>query len=295
MLRSGLLGICVLLLRLPGGTAQHYTDTGTHFVDMPYGRVTPSGLGNISSNPHINAIENLEEPPTRIVNGIRIPCERAPYQVALRYEGRFICGGSILSRYWVLTAAHCVVGYRGKYRVRVGSALQPSGGQLHRVVFAVPHRRYNKKTMQNDLALLRLATPLRYERCVQPARLPSSSREKQSPPPRCFMVSGWGLRKASAQNVQRHLRATVVCRVAESRCRSMYKKGGVRIYSQMLCAQRLGHDSCSGDSGGPLAFGRTLYGVVSFGIGCANKNYPGVYVNVRRFRGWIRYVTESFS
>ncbi|XP_023161602.2 trypsin beta-like [Drosophila hydei] len=252
-----------------------------------------SQLYNISSNPHINAIEHLELLPTRIVNGVRISCQRAPYQAALRYEGQFICGGSILSRYWILTAAHCVDGQRGRYRVRVGSTQQPRGGQLHRVKSVVMHANYNRRSMQNDLALLRLATPLSYGRCVQPVRLPSSS--KRQAPPRCLLVSGWGLRKETAQNVQRYLRATSVCRVSASRCDRMYRRGGVRIYRQMLCAQRLGHDSCSGDSGGPLASGRTLYGVVSFGIGCANRNYPGVYVNVKRYNGWIRSVIERYS
>ncbi|KAM8709128.1 hypothetical protein ACLKA7_016010 [Drosophila subpalustris] len=250
-------------------------------------------LGSFSSNPNITAIEQAEELPNRIVNGKRIPCQRAPYQAALHYKRQFVCGGSILSRYWILTAAHCVAGSNPRrFEVRVGSAQQQRGGQLHRVRLVVQNRKYSSKSMRNDLAMLRLATPLRFGNCVQPVKLPSGRRKHL---PDCFLVSGWGLIRASALNVQRFLRATVVCKVPHNRCRQMYHRGGVRIYRQMLCAQRLGHDSCSGDSGGPLALRGTLYGVVSFGIGCANINYPGVYMNVRRSMPWIRSVFQKYS
>ncbi|KAH8302849.1 hypothetical protein KR044_011201, partial [Drosophila immigrans] len=248
---------------------------------------------SFSSNPNITAIEQLDEFPTRIVHGRRIACQRAPYQAALHYKGLFMCGGSILSRHWILTAAHCVAGSSGgRFDVRVGSTQQRRGGQRHRVKLVIANARYSSKSMRNDVAMLRLATPLRYGSCVQPIKLASSRRRRL---PNCFLVSGWGYTSASAKNVQRYLRATNVCKVSNNRCHRMYRRAGVRIYRQMLCARRLGHDSCSGDSGGPLAHGRRLYGVVSFGIGCANRNYPGVYANVRQSKRWIRSVMRRYS
>ncbi|XP_034481515.1 trypsin beta-like [Drosophila innubila] len=270
----------------------NFITNDTQYVYKQESNLTRLQLGSFSSNPNITAIEQAEEFPTRIVNGKRISCQRAPYQAALHYNGLFVCGGSILSRYWTLTAAHCVAGSKGKFQVRVGSTQQRRGGQFHRVRLIVVKAGYSSKSMRNDLAMMRLATPLRYGICVQPIKLPSDKRKHL---PNCFLVSGWGLSHASALNVQRFLRGTVVCKVTHNRCRQMYHRGGVQIYRQMLCAQRLGHDSCSGDSGGPLAHGRTLYGVVSFGIGCANANYPGVYANVRRFKRWILSVILKYS
>ncbi|XP_060651539.1 trypsin epsilon-like [Drosophila nasuta] len=288
------IGIGLVLLLFVGvaaGQAEYYYNNVTDYtyLDDRSSRFPPLSF---SSNENITAIEELDAFPNRIVNGKRIACHRAPYQVALHYNGYFMCGGSILSRHWILTAAHCVAGSRGKFKVRVGSTQQQRGGQLHRVKLVIANARYNSKSMRNDLALLRLATPLRFGNCVQPIKLPNSRRRRL---PNCYLVSGWGLSSASAKNVQRYLLGTKVCKVTHNRCRQLYQRGGVRIYRQMLCASRLGHDSCSGDSGGPLAYGRRLYGVVSFGIGCANRNYPGVYVHVRKSKRWIRSVMRKYS
>ncbi|KAH8366279.1 hypothetical protein KR093_011557 [Drosophila rubida] len=285
--------ILLLCAAAAAGRADYYYSNATDYAYLSDEQPLFPPL-SYTSNPNITAIEQLDELPTRIVNGKRIDCQRAPYQVALHYNDEFMCGGSILSRQWVLTAAHCVADSKGKgsFKVRVGSMQQRRGGQLHRVRFVIAHGRYSSKSMRNDLALLRLATPLRFGRCVQPIRLPSSRRRRL---PHCYLVSGWGLSSASAKNVQRYLRGTIVCTVGNNRCRRMYQHGGVRIYRQMLCAYRPGHDSCSGDSGGPLAVGGRLYGVVSFGIGCANRKYPGVYVNVRRSKRWIRNIMRKYS
>ncbi|ALC43306.1 CG32374 [Drosophila busckii] len=285
---------CVLGIAAAQTGAGYYKDNGTHYLLYEHGMTKPPPPPpQISSNPNINAIEQLElqNLPTRIVNGKRIGCARAPYQAALHYRGQLICGGSVLNHDWVLTAAHCVED-KGRYEVRVGSMDQQRGGQAHRVAKIVPHANYDDFSMQHDLALLRLATPLQYARCVQPVRLPTDYTELL---PDCYLVSGWGLSKVSDANVQRYLRGVTVCQISRQQCRRMYRKADVQIYKQMICAQRSGRDSCSGDSGGPLVAEDTLYGVVSFGIGCANKDYPGVYVNVRRYIGWIRKTTKQYD
>lgn len=66
------------------------------------------------------------------------------------------------------------------------------------------------------------------------------------------------------------------------------------VTDRMICAGNLqngGKDACQGDSGGPLTANGTLYGIVSWGYGCAKAGYPGVYTNVAAFRLWIKLIS----
>lgn len=292
MNRLVLAGIFSLILAASGASrnkdvVQHdggyFYDNGTHLVrsDFP---ITPI-IAFLS--------EQEDALPVRIVNGKRISCRVAPYQAALHHKDLFVCGGSIINREWILTAAHCVEGTKGRgFTVRVGSDEQRRGGQFRRVNLVVQHADYNSKSMKNDLALMRVERPLRFGDCVRRVRLPLVEEQQL---PNSFLVSGWGLGKETAINVQRYLRGTKVNKIPQSRCKRMYREGGVRIYPKMMCAARRNHDSCSGDSGGPLTKGDRLYGVVSFGIGCADHNFPGVYVDVRQYIDWINDAIRKHS
>ncbi|EDX09588.1 uncharacterized protein Dsimw501_GD13048 [Drosophila simulans] len=294
--------ICVALLLL-GSVSEgrekdpswsgYYKDNGTHY--LLYGKpedITPtSNFGNISSNPFINALEAQESFPTRIVNGKRIPCTEAPFQGSLHYEGYFVCGCVIINKIWILTAHHCFFGPPEKYTVRVGSDQQRRGGQLRHVKKIVALAAYDDYTMRHDLAMMKLRSPVYFGKCVRPVKLPSTKTTKF---PKKFVVSGWGLTSANAQNVQRYLRRVQLDYVKRSKCQKMYKKAGLKVYKDMICASRTSKDSCSGDSGGPLTSSGVLYGIVSWGIGCANKNYPGVYVNCKRYVPWIKKVIHKY-
>ena len=59
------------------------------------------------------------------------------------------------------------------------------------------------------------------------------------------------------------------------------------IADSMICAGEAGKDSCQGDSGGPMTCDGFLCGIVSWGYGCADANYPGVYTEVSYFVDWI--------
>lgn len=271
----------------------YYQDNGTHYILYEKSKATrPSYLiRNISTNPAINAIESLDFLPTRIVNGQKISIQQAPYQCALHYQNSFICGCVIINRYWILTAQHCKIGGPGSYTVRAGSTQQRRGGELRHVQKIVSHGGYSERTMKNDLVMMKLKQPLKFRKGVQPVKLPSP---KIKTFPRCYWASGWGLTSANAQNVQKNLRRARVCMVGRSRCRAMYRKAGIKIYRVMICAKGKNRDTCSGDSGGPLVHNGVLYGITSFGIGCANANYPGVYVNIKTKVRWIKKVVRKY-
>ncbi|XP_016955128.2 trypsin alpha-3-like [Drosophila biarmipes] len=295
---SGIAIFAYLCIVLASGQTQssswsgYYIDNGTHYLLYQGPRLKDQTFfpGNISTNPAINALEALDYLPTRIVNGKRIKCSRAPYQCSLHFDNNFICGCVILSRRWILTAQHCKVGRAGRYTVRAGSSQQRRGGQLRHVQKTVIHRGYSEKTMRNDLCMMKLKSPLKLGRCVQRAKLPSRKTRRF---PKCCLASGWGLTSSNAQNVQRYLRGVVVCIVNRRKCQQDYSQAGIRIYRKMICAKRKNRDTCSGDSGGPLVHGGILYGVTSFGVGCGNVNYPGVYVNVLQFVKWIKEVVRN--
>ena len=89
------------------------------------------------------------------------------------------------------------------------------------------------------------------------------------------------------------LREVLVPIVDRKLCESAYKNINP-ITSRMICAGRFsegGKDACQGDSGGPLTANGTLYGIVSWGLGCAQPYYPGVYTNVAELRPWIKNIT----
>ena len=79
--------------------------------------------------------------------------------------------------------------------------------------------------------------------------------------------------------------------VSTDDCNASYNGNGYSITDGMICAGEEGKDSCQGDSGGPMVASvngtSVLVGVVSWGIGCAQEGYPGVYARVANYVDWI--------
>lgn len=70
-------------------------------------------------------------------------------------------------------------------------------------------------------------------------------------------------------------------------CQKSYNE--LNITQRMLCAGAYsgGKDSCQGDSGGPLIVDNVLAGITSFGSGCGDPDFPGIYTNVAALRDYI--------
>jgi trypsin len=102
------------------------------------------------------------------------------------------------------------------------------------------------------------------------------------------VVSGWGTLSSGSSSLPTQLQAVTVNIVSSSECSSAYSSYG-GITDRMICAAVSGggKDACQGDSGGPLVVGEDLVGIVSWGVGCAEPNYPGVYSNVATLRDFI--------
>ncbi|XP_058835106.1 trypsin-1-like [Topomyia yanbarensis] len=237
----------------------------------------------------LNLLKSLK-PTSRIVGGYAVNITDFPYQISLSSWGGHQCGGSIIGPRWILTAGHCAFSSdKPSQRVRVGSTDRTKGGLLLGLERVVQHPEYDSGTIDYDFSLLQLEQDLLFNENNQAIELPEQD-EELSDGALC-RVSGWG----NTQNVQessRYLRAADVPSVNQEDCDAAYENFG-GITPRMLCAgyREGGKDACQGDSGGPLVSGGKLVGVVSWGYGCAQPNYPGVYSRVASVRSWIKEVT----
>ncbi|RLU18662.1 hypothetical protein DMN91_009019 [Ooceraea biroi] len=243
-------------------------------------------------------------PETRIVGGKDAPFGRWPWQVSVRrtsffgFSSTHRCGGAILNENWIATAGHCVDDLlTSQIRIRVGeydfSSVQERLPYVERgVAKKVVHPKYNFFTYEYDLALVRLESALTFAAHISPICLPATDDlligENAT-------VTGWG-RLSEGGTLPSVLQEVSVPIVSNDRCKSMFLRAGRHefIPDIFLCAgyETGGQDSCQGDSGGPLQVrgkdGRYfLAGIISWGIGCAEANLPGVCTRISKFVSWI--------
>ncbi|XP_030387946.1 trypsin 3A1 [Scaptodrosophila lebanonensis] len=228
----------------------------------------------------------------RIVGGSEASISYFPHQVSIQMGTRHACGGSILTNRIILTAAHCVREYSKPqlYFVRAGSDEWARGGSFVGVRRIIPHAQFEEPTRLNhDIALLLLQQPLVYSPSIQPIALvsPMDFVHPQMP----LYITGWGTTGTSLITETR-LRYTSIFQVDHAECQATYMDVGV-VTDTMICAGVPfgGRDSCQGDSGGPLItnIGHRwkLLGIVSWGIGCGQAQYPGIYTRVTAYNDWV--------
>lgn len=134
--------------------------------------------------------------------------------------------------------------------------------------------------MHNDIAILKVETPFEFNDKVASIKLP----EKRQVTMGSCTITGWGLLR-SGGILSKILQKATVSVVSDEKCREGY--GRFKITRSMICAGDGNTDSCQGDSGGPMKCGDYLGGIVSWGRGCADPKYPGVYTEVSYFIDWI--------
>jgi len=254
---------------------------------------------------------------TRIIGGIPAPIGNYPFQVGLVFtpsENSYFCGGVLvkrtiigasrgrpaIDRTAVLTAAHCLDSVTSSNQILALIGIENLDLAQRKHKFQISgyrvHPSYDKRTKQNDLALLYLSPNPRIP--GQKALLDSLSSKfvvlpsKEPAAGLNAWVAGWGTTDVDNPDVTPILRAAAIKIINRETCNTSYEGAVTR---EMICAGLTdgGRDSCQGDSGGPLVIAdqrqmkRVLVGTVSWGRSCALAGFPGVYTNIFQFKKWI--------
>merc|ERR1719397_1911421 len=228
----------------------------------------------------------------KIVGGTEAYPGEFPHQIALLrggVGGSLMCGGSLVKENMVVTAGHCCDGQSAsRLGVRVGNHHlyedDPDKKDIA-VSRVVLHESYDSWTVENDICMLELEESADFSSSVIGSISLPSNGEEYSAGTMCS-VSGWGTTTEGGSLGSTLMKVDVPV-VSDGDCRSSY--GQNDIADSMICAgfDQGGKDSCQGDSGGPFMCGSQLSGVVSWGYGCAEAGYPGVYTQTSYFVSWI--------
>ncbi len=246
-------------------------------------------------------VQQVSAAPAQVINGSDVAENEHPWMVGLllanvddAYSAQF-CGGTLIDAEWVLTAAHCTFDLdfspfaARDLEIIIGSRhLRNGTGTRIAIDQIIRHRDFDSATYYNDIALLRLATPLQNAPVVtidDGSAVTAVETEAA--------VVGWGI---TEQGVGADtLRQANLPVVSYQTCAQLYEPQGYIVADTMLCAGNIagGVDACAGDSGGPLVIWEeesqtwVQAGIVSAGAGCAEPGYYGLYTQLSDYVSWI--------
>jgi secreted trypsin-like serine protease len=225
----------------------------------------------------------LQQKETRIINGDKVKDDRYPYFALML--GRSMCGAVLIGPRLALGAAHC---FGVSTNLRIGARDGVDSGEAINIRGAIVHPSYDGSIFAHDIMMMYLATStdLPY---IQPEQAEINDNMQK------FTVLGFGDTDSSysVQKISDQLLEAELEYVDNKTCDKKHGNNN-QVQDNMICAAGNNADSCYGDSGGPLIIKGLnnytedrLIGIVSWGRGCADPNFPGVYARVGYFYDWI--------
>jgi len=237
----------------------------------------------------------MAEEGTEVSNGTPTQPHEFPwivFVVTYRRNGAFVCGGSVISNQWVVTAAHCADRRPKRIIVELGQHDRTTQAMKRSISEIFLHPNYSRNGVKNDIALLKLKKPVKFNQYVGRICLPSNNAGSFANSR--ATVAGWGTTEHGS--LSHVLLETEVNVISNAQCRRHRDYRGVT--NSMLCTKSDKHGpyqqgSCQGDSGGPLMVddgeGYILVGIVSWGVlRCTTQTYPGVFARVTSYVDWIK-------
>lgn len=238
----------------------------------------------------------------RIINGSVAKLGEFPHFAVLGYgdirsfEITWQCGGTLISKDYVLTAAHCLSKNYLPIVVQLGDIVLDSfRGKTYKIKHITTHPDYNNERKHHDIGLIQLMEDVEFSQYIKPACLPPN---KVTDIKKTLIVCGFGLTENFGSQPDTLLK-TDLRFFTNAECKSKFQKLIINEDFQICFGSKSDRkDSCDGDSGGPLqrydnSVGlHRVIGIVSFGAlgSCGTPGLPGVYTRVSHYVPWIEKI-----
>ncbi|CAM5130883.1 unnamed protein product [Natator depressus] len=233
---------------------------------------------------------------SKTVGGMAATSSEFPWQVSIQTKEKHFCSGSIISSWWILSAAHCFTNELPPdlYIAFGATDLESHEVEKKKLDRLILHEHFDSTNMDNDVALILLDSPIEFSEQKLPICLPFI-RDLQTW--KGCWVAGWGATVAGDKTtLTKRLKKMEMKLISKKQCSEWVPE----LTENTLCAGSAegGKDACQGDHGGPLVctYGDVMkwfaLGIVSWGEGCGEKQHPGMYTFIFNYLEWIQAETS---
>ncbi|KFW02931.1 Granzyme A, partial [Fulmarus glacialis] len=233
---------------------------------------------------------------TDIIGGHVVRPHSWPFMAAIQTRNSTVCGGALVEKQWVLTAAHCELN-KSEVRVVLGAhqaSIAEKEQQIFKVTRYFPNPQFARSSKGNDIMLLKLNGIAKLNKYVQLLPLPDSCEDIK--PGTTCKVAGWGVR--SSGKPSKYLRKTTLKIVGRESCKKQSHKDGGYAFNNgsLFTGNKALNEAGQIHSNfnhicGPLICAGRYSGIVSFGKGCGRRGMPGVYTRLtEKYIDWIKKI-----